>query len=148
MHDGPLVRKSPRWIAIWSCATLNSLILETCFWEMWRGLMPSFSCWRSWGTCAIRNESDLLQSCDHVNSSFHDYLLGLYLGLLFLSAQQHCPWVSHGCCHHRWIGNVLLWNSALTGFCFILTLAWPFWTVSFFEGAPLCALCTGCFLRT
>lgn len=49
--------------------------------RMWRGWMPSFSCWRSWGMCAIRNESDLLQFCDHVNSSFHDYLLGLYRGL-------------------------------------------------------------------
>lgn len=89
MHDCPLVRKSPRWIAIWSGATLNSLILETCFWEMWRGLMPSFSCWRSWGTWAIRNESDPFQFCDHVNFSFHDYLLGLFLGLFFFKVISH-----------------------------------------------------------
>lgn len=132
-------------MAIWSFATLNSLILETRF-----GEMPPVSGWghcaiRSWGPCAIRNESHGLSSCS-----------------VLLPFQFCISWISSTPVPGSCLQSVELEIQAtvISGE-FEITLVlysalefpfyshqWPFWRVSFFGGPPLRALRTGCFLHT
>lgn len=93
--------------------------------------MLPFSCWRSWGTYAIRNESADLSSCSVLwpfQCSFHKYRLDWLPVMCVKVITKLClrifPWLSHSCAVTSGeFATALVLYSALNSFGSILTFS-------------------------